>query len=151
MIRVKWSENHDWGIFHWKWFIPMEIVQIFFLRKNLPCKLGFLFEEQYNYRKEQRTSCRFKWQVLRPYRNLDAETNSIQMPFSSPFNMSFFRTGNFFKWGILAGWTLFIHLSPLPRAKEPFKFPLYLFIFLRNCLCFSPSTEFLWYLCLNGE
>lgn len=76
----------------------------FLSQRTLPSILGFLFEEQYNYRKEQRTPCRLKWQVASPYRNLGAKLNSVQMPFTSPSNVSFFITGNWFKWGILADW-----------------------------------------------
>lgn len=63
------------------------------------------------WKRTENTNADLKWQVLSPYRSLDAELNRIQMPFNSPFNMSFFRTGNFLKWGVLADWTLFFHLT----------------------------------------
>lgn len=40
VIGVKWSENHDQGCFHCKWFIPVEIAQIFFLREISPAYLA---------------------------------------------------------------------------------------------------------------
>jgi hypothetical protein len=30
---VKWPENHDQGFFHFKWFLPVDIAQVLFLRE----------------------------------------------------------------------------------------------------------------------
>lgn len=119
--------SHPWG--DWLGFL---------FQRNRPCILGFLFEEQYDYGKGQEHHADLKWQVLSPSRNLDAELklDSIYMPFSSPFNMSFFRTGNFFKWGRLADWTLFFHLTTylpcLMRRNAWYWF--------HTCLCSSKSS-----------
>lgn len=37
---LKWSESHDQGFFHCKWFIPVETVQVFFLREISPAYLA---------------------------------------------------------------------------------------------------------------
>lgn len=76
------------------------------------------------------------------------------MPFTSPSKVRFLRTGNFFQMRHTSWLNSFLslnHLPSLPHAKKLIKLPSYLFIFLRNRLSLSPSTEFLWYLCSNRE